>query len=271
MPKVTDTYERAYQACVQLAVEGIPPTVKTVAEAIGTNSPAIISPAIKDWKRAVAVESLRRLELPEVPPAVADAATALWRLAMEQAQASVAGQRQTLDSERAELNTRAQQAEQEAARLREQVDHLHSETERLNQALQQAVSALAQTREAYAALEAALAAARQSAQRQQAEWEERTDRAHAWHLARISEERERAKADAAGDIARKEEALSFAQHHAALLEQQARQLTDANSALRQELDSTRQAVQYLREEERQAQRDSDTPRRLRIKRGKLRR
>lgn len=264
MPKVTDTYERAYQACALLAARGINPTVKTVAEAIGTNSPAIISPAIKDWRRSAAVESLRRLEIPEVPGAVADAAATLWRLAVEQAQAALAQEREALQHERAGWATQVERAEaarrdaereqaafreragQEAQALRGTLERVEAELSAARQGQAEAAQALAQAREANAGLAAALEETRQALRRQQAEWAEKYDRDHAWHLARIAEERERAKTEAAGQAARLEEALALSRRNAAALDGHLGQAAAANAEMRGELKALREENGGLR-------------------------
>ncbi len=288
MPKVTDTYERAYQACALLAARGINPTVKTVAEAIGTNSPAIISPAIKDWRRSSAVESLRRLEIPEAPGAVADAAAALWRLAVEQAQAALAQERETLNNERAGWATQVERAEaarldaereqaafreragQEAQSLRGALDRVEADLAAARQGQAEAAQALAQAREANAGLAAALEETRLGLCRQKAEWAEKYDRDHAWHLARIAEERERAKTEAEGQAARLEEALALSRRNAAALDGHLGQAAAANAelrgelkALREENGGLRQALEAARQEAaEQARQRQETERRL---------
>ena len=265
MPKVTDTYERAYQACATLAADGINPTVKTVAEAIGTNSPAIISPAIKDWRRSVAAESLRRLEIPQMPQPVADAAAALWRLAAEEARAALAREREALESERAGLLAQAERAEAgrlEAERVHEAFrEHAGQEAQSLREALArteaglstalqgqaEAASALALAREENAALAATLEENRQALHRQKTEWEEKFDRDHAWHLARIAEERERAKREAEERAARQEESLALLRRHASTLDQHLIQAETANADLRGELKALREEGGSLRQ------------------------
>ncbi len=266
MPKVTDTYERAYAACAKLAAAGVNPTVKTVAEAIGTNSPAIISPAIKDWKRSVAAESLRRLEIPEVPVAVADAASALWRLAVEQAQAALARQRQALETERDDWRTKLQQAgmeqaglqqafeayrqkaEAQARQLRAQLEQKQAELESLQALQADTASELANVREANAALTAALAENRRQLERQQAEWTEKSARDHAWHLSRIGEERERAQAAAQEKIAGLEAALAQSRQHIAHLNGYLDQSAAATGELRGELKAMKEAQTRLLQE-----------------------
>ena len=235
MPKVTDTYERAYQACGVLAARGINPTVKTVAEFIGTNSPAIISPAIKDWKQSLAAESLRRLEIPEVPERLVESTIGLWRLAVEEAELSLAKEKAAFAEEKGQLNALVGKSEaahqavrQEYASYRERAERdaealraLLQQREAANQQLvaeqHQTQQALALAREANATLTGSLEETQRTQQRQQTEWEEKFERDHAWHLNRIGEERDRAKQEAVDKITRLEEALALSRQHVATL------------------------------------------------------
>ena len=235
MPKVTDTYERAYEACSVLATRGINPTVKTVAEYIGTNSPAIISPAIKDWKQSLAAESLRRLDIPDVPERLVESTIALWRLAVDEAQLTLAKEKAALAEEKIQLNALVgkseatcqavqqeyalykERSEQDRADLRAMLQQREDEKKQLDAEHGQVLQALALAREANAALTGSLEETQRTQQRQQTEWEEKFDRDHAWHLTRIAEERERAKQEEQEKIARLEEALSLSRQHVATL------------------------------------------------------
>ena len=235
MPKVTDTYERAYEACGVLAARGLNPTVKTVAEFIGTNSPAIISPAIKDWKQSLAAESLRRLDIPEVPERLVESTIALWRLAVEEAQLTLAKEKAAMAEEKVQLNTLVGKSEaayqavqqehsayrertgQEADALRTMIGQLQAEKKQLESEHDQVQQALALAREANAALTGTLEESQRTQQRKQSEWEEKFDRDHAWHLTRIAEERERAKQEGLEKIARLEEALALSRQHVTTL------------------------------------------------------
>ena len=235
MPKVTDTYERAYEACGVLAARGLNPTVKTVAEFIGTNSPAIISPAIKDWKQSLAAESLRRLEIPEVPERLVESTIALWRLAVEEAQLALAKEKAALAEEKIQLNdlvgkseaahqavqqaysTYKARAEQDLLDLRTLLQQHESEKTLLASEHKATLQDLALAREANAALIGSLEESQRTQQRKLEEWEEKFDRDHTWHLTRIAEERERAKQDELEKIGRLEEALGLSRQHVATL------------------------------------------------------
>lgn len=266
MPKVTDTYERAYAACATLAARGINPTVKTVAEFIGTNSPAIISPAIKDWRQSVAVESLRRLEIPEVPERLVEATVALWRLAVEEAQLALAKDKEALARERAEFKARLDQSEaacqslrreheasqeragQESQALKAGLDRCEAALRESQAARARAADELAQAREANAGLAGSLAETQRNLARQQAEWEEKFNRDHAWHLSRIAEERERARQEAAEKTARLEESLALARQNIASLNGYLDQSAAATGELRGELKAVREEKERLLQE-----------------------
>jgi chromosome segregation ATPase len=266
MPKVTDTYERAYEACGVLTARGINPTVKTVAEYIGTNSPAIISPAIKDWKQSLAAESLRRLEIPEVPERLVESTIALWRLAVEEAQLTLAKEKAAMAEEKFQLNALIgkseaahqairqeyavyrEQAEREAEALRAMVQQCEAEQNQLASEHNKALQALALARESNASLTGSLEETQRTQQRQQVEWEEKFDRDHAWHLARIAEERERAKQESEEKIVRLEEALALSRQHVATLNGYLDTSATATGELRGELKAVREEkVRLLKE------------------------
>ena len=253
MPKVTDTYERAYEACSVLATRGINPTVKTVAEYIGTNSPAIISPAIKDWKQSLAAESFRRLDIPEVPERLVESTIALWRLAVEEAQLTLAKEKAALAEDRVQLNALVgkseaayqavqqeytlykERSEQDLMELRATLQLREEERKQLDLEHTHTLQALAVAREANASLAGNLEESQRTQQRQQSEWEEKYDRDHAWHLTRISEERERAKQEEQGKITRLEEALALSRQHVSTLNGYLDTAATATGELRGEL------------------------------------
>jgi chromosome segregation ATPase len=266
MPKVTDTYERAYEACGVLAARGLNPTVKTVAEYIGTNSPAIISPAIKDWKQSLAAESLRRLEIPEVPERLVESTIALWRLAVEEAQLTLAKEKAALAEEKFQLNALVgkseaahqaiqqdytlyrERAEQDMATLRAKVGQFEADNKQLGSDHGQTLQALALAREANASLNGSLEETQRTYQRQQSEWEEKFDRDHAWHLTRIAEERERAKQEEQEKIVRVEEALTLSRQHVATLNGYLDTSATATGELRGELKAVREEKARLLKE-----------------------
>ena len=266
MPKVTDTYERAYEACSVLATRGINPTVKTVAEYIGTNSPAIISPAIKDWKQSLAAESFRRLDIPEVPERLVESTIALWRLAVEEAQLTLAKEKAALAEDRVQLNALVgkseaayqavqqeytlykERSEQDLMELRATLQLREEERKQLDLEHTHTLQALAVAREANASLAGNLEEAQRTQQRQQSEWEEKYDRDHAWHLTRISEERERAKQEEQGKITRLEEALALSRQHVSTLNGYLDTAATATGELRGELKAVKSEKERLLKE-----------------------
>ncbi len=266
MPKVTDTYERAYEACGVLAVRGLNPTVKTVAEFIGTNSPAIISPAIKDWKQSLAAESLHRLEIPEVPERLVESTIALWRLAVEEAQLALAKEKAAMAEEKVQLNTLVGKSEaayqavqqdysayrertgRDADALRAMIGQLEAEKKQLESEHSQAQQALALARESNATLTGTLEETQRTQQHKQSEWEEKFDRDHAWHLTRITEERERAKREEQEKIARLEESLALSRQHVATLNSYLDASATATGELRGELKAVKEEKERLLKE-----------------------
>lgn len=218
MPKVTDTYERAYAACDQLAAQGLKPTVKRVAQHIGVNTPALISPAIKDWLVSSAADRQERLQIPEVPDALVESVSAQWRLAVESARQALAAERGAFEQEKTEIRTTLltlqaahaalgqeysayrQAAEADRQQLRETLAQRDLDLQQSRADFTAATQALADARETVARLTGSLEAAQQEQARRQQDWQARLESDHHWHLTRIEEEKERARQDAAEKI-----------------------------------------------------------------------
>ena len=228
MPKVSDTYERAYAACDQLAARGLKPTVKRVVEHIGVNTPALIGPAIKDWLVSSAADRQERLQIPEVPDALVESVSAQWRLAVESARQALAAEREAFEQEKTEIRTALatletthaalrqefsayrEAAEADRQQLRETLGQRNLDLEQSRAEASAATQALADAREAVARLTGSLEAAQQEQARRQEDWQARLDSDHHWHLTRIEEEKERARQDAAEKITQLTSALTLA-------------------------------------------------------------
>jgi chromosome segregation ATPase len=228
MPKVSDTYERAYAACDQLAARGLKPTVKRVAEHIGVNTPALIGPAIKDWLVSSAADRQERLQIPEVPDALVESVSAQWRLAVESARQALAAERAAFEQEKTEIRAALptleaahtalgqeysayrQAAEADRQQLQETLGQRNLDLEQSRAEASAATQALSDARETVARLTGALEAAQQEQARRQQDWQTRLDSDHHWHLTRIAEEKERARQDAAEKVTQLESALTVA-------------------------------------------------------------
>lgn len=134
MPKLTDTYSRAFDCCDEILTSmGRFPTIELVRERIGVNSPANIKRAINDWTLQFAERHVEKLQHPKLPVVLLDAAEALWKLAVVQAEKSYQEQehswrRQVTDLQAILLESRHKQAE-----LQQSLTGTQIETERAEQ------------------------------------------------------------------------------------------------------------------------------------------
>ncbi len=230
MPRISDTYARAYQACGEiLSTLGRFPTIELVRERIGTNSPALIKRAINDWTAALAVETRERLQRPGVPEALLNAAEQSWRLAQNEAERALAEHRAALERERQALLEEWETVQAAHAALDREFDAYRQGAERERGTLQTALTQqkeslreardavdrlnqeLATAREANAQLTGSLAEAKAAHAQALEDWQARFDHDHRWHLLRIEEEKERARQTGAEALAQRENALQAAQ------------------------------------------------------------
>jgi hypothetical protein len=87
MPKLTDTYARAYDCCDAVFTElGRFPTIDLIRERIGVNSPMTIKKAMNEWTRHFAEQHFDKLNRPDVPAALAHAMEQAWKLAVVEAE-----------------------------------------------------------------------------------------------------------------------------------------------------------------------------------------
>lgn len=103
MPKNTDTYERAYECCDRVLFEdGRFPTIDAIRDRIHVNSPAVIKRAISDWTLHFVERHRQRLQHPNMPAVLVDAAESLWKLAVSQAEQVFAERSETLSQRESE-------------------------------------------------------------------------------------------------------------------------------------------------------------------------
>ena len=208
MPRLTDTYALAYQACDQVLTETAKfPTIDRIRERIGVNSPATIKRAIHDWTVAFAEKHLDTLHRPEIPVALVDACDQLWRLAVKQAEQALTRERENLAQERQDWARQAADTEATIQRLQATVQQLQTtiasqqtalaglQSERVEQDAQSAATeqALTTLQAAHTQLEQQLTRERQRAETQQRDTE-------AWYQRRIVEERELAANKAQNEL-----------------------------------------------------------------------
>lgn len=268
--------------------ERVTPTVVAVCERIQKKHTAVVGRALKAWKEDVGFEDLlnqrkeairRPLPSPDTPtePDFGQAVAELYRKAKAQAWQELESERKTLDQERARLNeavTAAEAAresilkewdayrigtEREAATLRERVGQLEQaladEQEQQGRAIVQvqaekeALLAEVGCRQAEAAgLERTITELKEAHRQALEQLKGQFDQDHAWHLARINEERELARNAAQERIAGLQEALAQARGQVATLNGNLDRAAAATGELRGELKALKETQARLREE-----------------------
>jgi chromosome segregation ATPase len=209
MPIVSDSYNRAYDACdVVLIEEGRFPTVEAIRARIGTNSPAIIKRAINDWLLNFAKQHKERIHRPELPAALLDAVDNIWKTATDQSQ-------KLFDTASEEFRLRETELESHIAFItntmnQQKVDWLEKEKRYDEQISQQQLlleshqkelanneatllrvrDQLAETQQKLGCADATILELRKYQENQMIEWKERAEQAHEWHLKRIGEEKD---------------------------------------------------------------------------------
>jgi hypothetical protein len=280
MKKNTDTYSLAYECCDQVFLEeGRFPTIDAIRARIQINSPAVIKRAMNDWTLHFVEKHRRKLEHPNMPAALVDAAESLWQLALQQAGQAYGERQAALDRKEADWQDRLQALEKQRA---DQEQAWRQESERMAQELaaqadvvlelsgQLGTTAarlddteqwLAEARQDLSRVEGALAEARAANEAQAREWAAKFEKDHAWHLRRIEEEKELLKEQQARTLADQKRALEQARiDQEALrirltqimhqvgdsLERQSK-LEAENATLREKLARTEQALASERE------------------------
>lgn len=280
MKKNTDTYSLAYECCDQVFLEeGRFPTIDAIRERIHINSPAVIKRAMNDWTLHFVDKHRRKLEHPNMPAVLVDAAESLWQLALQQAGQAYGERQAALDRREADWQDRLQALEKQRA---DQEQAWRQESERMAQELaaqadvvlelsgQLGTTAarlddteqwLAEARQDLSRVEGALAEARAANEAQAREWAAKFEKDHAWHLRRIEEEKELLRKQQAKTLADQKRALEQARiDQEALrirltqimhqvgdsLERQSK-LEAENATLREKLARTEQALASERE------------------------
>ncbi|NOU22235.1 MAG: hypothetical protein HOO93_10705 [Methyloglobulus sp.] len=200
------TYTRAFEACEAFFAEtGQMPTIEAIKPIIGTNSPSVISSAIKDWKTALS-NTVRKDQgiNPGAPKALLDAVEAIWGQALEEANRVVREKQEGLQARQTALDAKEKALDEEAARVRqlvnvteqrfgEEIGYLKKEADRLADAAAAAKEEADRHRATATALEkdnAVLAEEIRQEKEKFSRLETQYDREHDWALKRIEEEKE---------------------------------------------------------------------------------
>lgn len=229
MKKNTDTYSLAYECCDRVFLdEGRFPTIDAIRARIQINSPAVIKRAMNDWTLHFVEKHRRKLEHPNMPAALVDAAESLWQLALQQAKQAYGERHAALDRKEADWQDRLQALEKQRA---DQEQAWRQESERMAQELSSQTDVvlelsgqlgttaarlentehwLAEAKQDLSRVEGALTEARTANETQARDWAAKFEKDHTWHLRRIEEEKELLRKQQAKTLADQKRALEQA-------------------------------------------------------------
>ena len=198
MPKLTDTYARAYGCCDAVFTElGRFPTIDLIRERIGVNSPVTIKKAMNEWTRHFAERHFDKLNRPDVPAALAHAMEQAWKLAVQEAekaylqkeqvyQHTLAENQVTIDSlqqEKAFLNQTLGEARDELVKAEQHIQTLSQQLDTQGQTLRQLAEQLTDAEKQRADQQALM-------QEHHQRWHQQQEQDQAWFARRILEERQ---------------------------------------------------------------------------------
>jgi chromosome segregation ATPase len=228
--KNTNTYSLAYECCdVVFLEEGRFPTIDAIRDRIHINSPAVIKRAMNDWTLHFVEKHRRKLEHPNMPAVMVDAAESLWQLALQQAGQAYGERNQALAQRESEwqhqlqalsqvLEDKENAWQQESGRMAQelsaQAELILEVTGKLGATvarLEDTEQWLAEARQNLSRVEGALAEARTANETQAREWTAKFEKDHEWHLRRIEEEKEVLRKKQAKTLADQKRALELAQ------------------------------------------------------------
>ena len=144
------TTERIHQAADELDAEGIRPTLAAVRKKLGsTGSFTTISEAMASWRTARAGQQPPSEPLPDaVAERLASFSAEVWSAAVAAAAARIAGEREALATQRAELEATRDEAVALADSLANELDEARTAARKESDQLQQALGRAERTAEA---------------------------------------------------------------------------------------------------------------------------
>ena len=209
MPVISDSYNRAYDACDDVLIEeGRFPTVEAIRNRIDTNSPAIIKRAINDWLLNFAKKHKERLRRPDLPDALLEAVDNIWKTATDQSkkvfdvdvkefqlrEETLEGHLQLHKETNEKLTQEWQDKEaayvQQLELSNDRIKSLEQQLETKDTVLLVHGKQLIDTQQTLTITEATLQELRRAQEVQATEWKVRFEQEHTWHLKRIEEEKE---------------------------------------------------------------------------------
>ncbi|GAB6142441.1 hypothetical protein JCM14076_31710 [Methylosoma difficile] len=243
MPKLTDTYARAYDCCDDVFTElGRFPTIDLIRERIGVNSPVTIKKAMNEWTRHFAEQHFDKINRPDIPVALSHAMEQAWKLAVTEAEKAylqkelgyqdiIAENRvamEGLEQEKAFLNQSLGQARGQIAENGQQIQALRQQLDAQAETLHQLAGQLTDAEKQMAEKQAVM-------QEQSQRWQQQQEQDQAWFARRISEEKQFAEDKHQDKLHRQSQQI-------ALLTESETSLRQTCTGLRQELRTVETAL-----------------------------
>ena len=196
MPKLTDTYARAYDCCDHVFMElGRFPTIDLIRERIGVNSPTTIKKAMNEWTQHFAEKHFDKINRPDIPVALIHAMEQAWKLAVVEAEQAYLKKEQGYQNTIAETQTAVAELQQDLAfvnqtlgQARAQLEQREQQINMLQQQLDEQARLAGQLREQLAVNEKELAEQHRLLQAQEQRRQQQQEQDQAWFARRISEE-----------------------------------------------------------------------------------
>ncbi len=239
MPKLTDTYARAYDCCDDVFTElGRFPTIDLIRERIGVNSPVTIKKAMNEWTRHFAEKHFDKLNRPDIPVALNHAMEQAWKLAITEAEKAYQQKEQAYKDTIAENRVAIEGLEQEKAFLNQSLGQARgqiAENGQQIQALRQKLDTQAETLHQLAGqltdAEKQLADQQAVIQEQSQRWQQQQEQDQAWFARRISEEKQFAEDKHQDRLQRQSQQIAM--------------LTESEASLRQTCTGLRQELRRV--------------------------
>lgn len=198
MPKLTDTYARAYDCCDAVFTElGRFPTIDLIRERIGVNSPATIKKAMNEWTQHFAEKHFDKINRPDIPVALIHAMEQAWKLAVVEAEQAYLKKEQGYQNTIAETQAAVAEMQQAMAfvnqtlgQARAQLEQREQQIDVLQQQIDEQARLAGRLREQLSASEKQVAELQTLLSEQTRRLQKQQDHDQAWFARRISEEKQ---------------------------------------------------------------------------------
>jgi hypothetical protein len=197
MPKITDTYTLAYACCDDVLMEtGKFPTIDTIRNRIGVNSPNTISNAIKAWTQAFAERQLDKQSRPDLPSILLESIEGIWKLSTIEAAKNYVDKEKALNTAITELQTTINQQQKALTQYEKDIEASRLQQEQLLEkigVLEVSNTELTQNNKTgldqIATLETQLINKETQLAEQEVQWQSRQDQDQQWFARRLDEEK----------------------------------------------------------------------------------